>query len=88
MEAEEDDERHRHALDEHPTREAVHLGLDGAGLAVLQLERVDEPHGEVEEHQEVAHVATGHADGLGVLRRQVLVRQVGFRNARSQNLCG
>ena len=34
-------ETDRHALDEDPALEAVDLGLDGARLAVLQLEGVD-----------------------------------------------
>ena len=38
----------------------VSLCLDHAGVDVLALEGDDEPHGEVEEGEEIAHVPTGH----------------------------
>ena len=41
-------------------------------LPVLQLEGVDEPHGQVEEDQEVAHVAAWHVQVAGALGGQIL----------------
>ena len=72
VESEEDDHGQGHALDDDPDHRAQHLGLDGAGAHVLYLEGVDDPHGKVEVHQKVAHVATRHADGVCVLARYIL----------------
>ena len=49
---EEDDEGESDPLHPHPDEGAVEVGLHHAGLALLQLKRVKEPEGEVEEGQE------------------------------------
>ena len=72
METKEYNEGTSHALDDHPTLKTEDLGLDGARVTVLQLESVDDPHGQVAEQQKVAHVAPRHAHGLGALGRYVL----------------
>ena len=49
---EEDDEGEGDPLHPHPDEGTVEVGLHHAGLALLQLKRVKEPEGEVEEGQE------------------------------------
>ena len=49
---EENDEWESDPLHPHPDERAVEVGLHHAGLALLQLKRVKEPEGEVEEGQE------------------------------------
>ena len=49
---EEDDEGEGDPLHPHPDEGAVEVGLHHAGLALLQLKRVEEPEREVEEGQE------------------------------------
>ena len=72
VEAKEYDEGTGQAHDDHPTLHAKDLGLDGARVPVLQLESVDDPHGQVAEQQKVAHIAPRHPHGPGALGRYVL----------------
>ena len=72
VEAKEYDEGTCQALNDHPTLHAEDLGLDGARVPVLQLESVDDPHGQVAEQQKVASIAPWHAQGPGALGRYVL----------------
>ena len=67
MEPEEDAERQRHSLNDHPRDEAKHFGLDGSGGDVLALKSDDDPHREIEEAQKVAHVPARHADCRGAI---------------------
>ena len=72
VEAEEYDEGTCQALNDHPTLHAEDLGLDGARVPVLQLESVDDPHGQVAEQQKVANIAPRHPHGPCALGRYVL----------------
>ena len=72
VEAKEYDEGTCQALNDHPTLHAEDLGLDGARVPVLQLESVDDPHGQVAEQQKVANIAPRHPHGPGALGRYVL----------------
>ena len=62
MEAEEDAEGQRDALDERPGEVAEELRLDGAVLHLVHLEGVDDPHGQVADQQERHHL---NEDGAG-----------------------
>jgi len=73
VEAEKDDHGQGHALDDDPDHRSEHLGLDGAGAHILYLECVNDPHGKVEVHEKVAHVATRHTNGVCVLARYILL---------------
>ena len=72
VEAKEYDEGAGQALNDHPTLHAEDLGLDGARVPVLELEGVDDPHGQVAEQQKVADIAPWHPHGPGALGRYVL----------------